>query len=304
MSRNVASAVNAATLRVLEPLARFLLEARIGIGEFNALARRAYVQAAVAGNSEGGSGRVNVSRVAAATGLTRVEVSALLAEQRGAPPRKKRGRVRAERVLQGWWNDAQFHDRNGSPLRLPRSGPKRSFAALVRRHSGDSHNSAAILEELLRSQAIREHPDGTLEALSRSCLNVGWDEAGIEAFGEELAEHLETLLYNLRNPALPRFSKRVVCGRLDPHAARVIIPEIAEQAEIFLEGAQDALNRPRHPTHLRESRSDALRFSVALQFFQAPVPRSSSSQGRTPRRGSAGLEKPRRSTPRRLAGGL
>jgi Family of unknown function (DUF6502) len=304
MSRNVATAVNAATLRVLEPLARFLLEARIGIGEFNALARRAYVQAAVAENSGGGSGRVNVSRVAAATGLTRVEVSALLAEQRGAPPRKKRGRVRAERVLQGWWNDAQFQDRNGSPLRLPRSGPKRSFAALVRRHSGDSHNSAAILEELLRSQAIREHPDGTLEALSRSCLNVGWDEAGIEAFGEELAEHLETLLYNLRNPAHPRFSKRVVCAQLDPHAARVIIPEIAEQAEIFLEGAQDALNRPRHPTHRRESRSDALRFSVALQFFQTPAPRSGSSQGRTHPRGSARLEKPRRSTPRRLAGGL
>jgi hypothetical protein len=304
MSPNVTTAVNAATLRVLEPLARFLLEARIGIGEFNALARRAYVKAAVGGESDARFGRVNVSRVAAATGLTRVEVSALLAEQRGAPPRQKRGRVRAERVLQGWWNDPQFQDRSGNPLRLPRSGPKRSFAALVRRHSGDSHNSAAILEELLRSQAVRESPDGALETLSRSCLNVGWDQAGIEALGEELAEHLETLLYNLANPAHPRFSKRVVCGQLDPHAARVIIPEIAEQAEIFLEGALDALNRPRHPTHSRESRSDALRFSVALQFFQAPAPGAKSSQGRAHPRASVGLEKPRRSTPRRITGGL
>ena len=47
MSKDIQSAVRTATLELLRPLARFLLEARIGIGELNALARRAYVQAAV-----------------------------------------------------------------------------------------------------------------------------------------------------------------------------------------------------------------------------------------------------------------
>jgi Family of unknown function (DUF6502) len=274
MSQNVTAAVNTATLRMLEPLAHLLLEARIGIGEFSALARLAYVKAAVQQAQESRSGRVNVSRIAATTGLTRVEVAALLAEQRGAPPRKQRGRVRAERVLQGWWSDPQFQDRSGAPARLPRKGARRSFVALVKRHSGDSHNTAPILEELLRSQAVREHADGTLEAVSRTCVTVGWDEEGIEALGEELAEHIETLLYNLKNPDRPRFAKRIVCGDLDPYAARVIVPELAEQAEIFLEGAQDTLNRPKHPSHKRHSQATALRFAVALQFFQAPAPRS------------------------------
>jgi hypothetical protein len=274
MSRTVTAAVNAATLRLLEPLARLLLDARVGIGEFSALARLAYVKAAVREAQEARGGRVNVSRIAATTGLSRVEVAALLAEERGAPPRKQRGRVRAERVLQGWWSDPQFHDRTGAPARLPRKGPRRSFAALVKRHSGDSHNTAPVLEELLRSQAVREHPDGTLEAISRTCVNVGWDEDGIEALGEELAEHIETLLYNLKNPDRPRFAKRVVCGDLDPYAARVIIPELAEQAEIFLEGAQDALNRPKHASHKRQSQPNALRVAVAVQFFQAPATRS------------------------------
>lgn len=273
MTRNVTGAVNAATLRLLEPLARLLLEARIGIGEFTALARLAYVQAALRESHEARGGRVNVSRIAANTGLTRVEVAALLAEQRGAPPRKQRGRVRAERVLQGWWSDREFQDHSGMPARLPRKGARRSFASLVKRYSGDSHNAASILEELLRSQAVRAHADGTLEAVSRTCVNVGWDEAGIEALGEELAEHIETLLYNLKNPDRPRFVKRVVCARLDPHAARVIVPELAEQAEIFLEGANDALNRPKHPSHKGHSPPNALRFAVALQFFQAPATR-------------------------------
>lgn len=274
MSRNVAAAAEAATLRLLEPLARLLLDARIGIGEFSTLARLAYVRAAVQEAQESRAGRVNVSRIAATTGLTRVEVAALLAEQRGARPRKQRGRVRAERVLQGWWNDPQFQDRSGAPARLPRKGARRSFAALVKRHSGDSHNAAAILEELLHSQAVRENADGTLQAVSRTCVNVGWDEEGIEALGEELAEHIETLLYNLKNPDRPRFAKRVVCCDLDPYAARVIVPELAEQAEIFLEGAQDALNRPKHPSHKRHSRPNALQFAVAVQFFQKPAARS------------------------------
>ena len=273
MTRNVTGAVNAATLRLLEPLARLLLEARIGIGEFTSLARLAYVKAAVQEGHESRAGRVNVSRIAANTGLTRVEVAALLAEQRGGPPRKQRGRVRAERVLQGWWSDREFQDHSGAPARLPRKGARRSFVALVKRHSGDAHNAAPILEELLRSQAVREHADGTLEAISRTCVNVGWDEAGIEAVGEELAEHIETLLFNLKNPDRPRFAKRIVCGHLDPHAARVIVPELAEQAEIFLEGAHDALNRPKHPSHKEPSHPSALRFAVALQFFQAPATR-------------------------------
>jgi hypothetical protein len=276
MSRDIKSAVSDATLQLLKPLARFLLEARVGVGELNALARRAYVRAAMQNAAASGTYRVNVSRIAAATGLTRVEVAALLAEEHGAPPREHRGRVRAERVLLGWWNDPAFQDPTGQPERLRRKGPGHSFAALVKRYSGDSHNAAAILDELLRSQAVREREDGSLEALSRTCANVSWDSQGIAALGEELAEHFETLLYNLKNPDRPRFARRVVCGYLDAYAARVVIPEIAEQAEIFLEGAQDALNHPKYTARSKGSPARGLKVAVALQVFQETATKSAS----------------------------
>ena len=280
MSGDIKSAVSAATLRLLRPLARFLLEARIGIGELNALARLAYVQAAVQSGAGSGAYRINVSRIAATTGLTRVEVAALLAEERGAPPREHRGRVRAERVLQGWWNDPEFQDRSGAPERLKRKGPRRSFAALVRRYSGDSHNAAPILDELLRSKAVREREDGTLEALSRTCVNVGWDSEGIAALGEELGEHFETLLYNLKNPDNPRFARRVICAYLDAYAARVAIPELAEQAEIFLEGAEDVLTRSKYGAGSKRASANGLKVAVALQFFQEPAQTPPVSVGR------------------------
>jgi Family of unknown function (DUF6502) len=284
MSRPVRAAVNGATLRLLEPFAQFLLDARVGVGEFTTLARRAYVKAALRDPANFRSGRVNVSRVAAATGLSRVEIAALLIEDGGGPARKPKGRVQAERVLLGWWNDPKFRDHSGAPVRLPRRGATRSFAALVKQHSGDAHNSAPILEELLRSQAVREHPDGTLEAISRTCTNVRWDEEGIEAFGEELSEHLETLLYNLKHPEHPRFAKRVVCAELDAQAARVLIPELIEQAELFLEGAEESLGRPARARKGASLPASAMRFSVGLQFYQAPVPPPSPKKRREPRR--------------------
>ena len=277
MSRQVKKAVGAATRRFLEPLVRFLMEARLGIGDLEALSRRAYVRMAAADPANTRDGRLNVTRIAATTGLTRIEVSKLLAEERDGPPLirrrgQNRGRVRAERVLQGWWTDPKFQDASGGPARLPRRGAGRSFAALVKRYSGDANNTAAVLLELLESQAVREGDDGTLEALSHTCVNVRWDEEGIEALGEELAEHFETLLYNLKNPDQRRFAKRVVCASLDAYEARVLIPELAEQAEVFLEGAQETLTRPARVAKPPSAAAAAMRFAVALQFFQQPVP--------------------------------
>ena len=129
------------------------------------------------------------------------------------------------------------------------------------------------------SQAVREHDDGTLEPISHTCVNVRWDEEGIAALGEELAEHFETLLHNLKNPEHRRFAKRVVCAKLDAYEARVLIPELAEQAEVFLEGAQETLTRPARALKPRSAAADGLRFAVALQFFQQPV---MATRGKTP----------------------
>jgi Family of unknown function (DUF6502) len=273
MNDRVKSAVSAATLKLLHPLAHFLLEARIGVGELQSLAKLAYVAvAAERGRAGGGSQRPNVARIAAETGLTRVDVAALLAELAGqaSPTRPGRGRVRAERVLAGWWEDPSFLDRAGEPARLKLKGPRLSFAALVKRHSGDRH-TAPILDELLRAKAVRQLEDGTLQAVSRTCVNVAWDSEGIEALGEQLSQHFETLLYNLKNPENPRFAQQVTCARLDAHVARVLVAELSEQAQVFLEGADEALNHAKPP---ERSAGPAIKFGVGVHFFQKTLTES------------------------------
>jgi len=68
VSETVKAAVMHAVLRLLEPLVRLLLEAGIGVGEFNKLAKMAYARAARDAAPEA---RPNLSRIAVLTGIPR-----------------------------------------------------------------------------------------------------------------------------------------------------------------------------------------------------------------------------------------
>ena len=262
--------------RVLDPLVRMMLEAGIGIGEFVTVAKSAYVRAARdEGRRAGGEvKRPNASRIAVVTGLTRLEVASILAAGESGPIAPDRGRQRAERVLAGWWNDADFHDERGEPALLPVRGARRSFQALVRLYSGERWRSATILDELLRVKAVRQLPDGRLKPLSRSYATVRWDPEGIASVGEQLAEHFETLLHNLKDPAHPRFVGRVVNSRIDPRYMPVLLRDLRESAEVFLKTEDSTVNYVGHT--LSDERDAAssdgppTRLGVTVYIFEGP----------------------------------
>ena len=273
MSESLKSAVRLAVLRILDPLVRWLLEAGMGVGDLVSLVKIAYVRAAreQARASGGELRRPNVSRISVVTGLTRMEVAHILATG-AADPVYDRGRQRAERVLSGWWNDADFQNASGQPAVLPVRG-RRSFAALVERYSGERWLVATILDELLRVRAIRRLPDGRLEALSRSYATVRWDPSGVTAFGEQVGEHCATLLHNLRFPARRRYVRRVLNARLDPRYVPMLVRDLEQQAESFADSADDALNDPGQTVPGR-SDAETASLGIALYVFEIEVPES------------------------------
>ena len=94
---------------MLEPLVRLLLTVGIGVGDFLALVKVAYVRVArEQGRETRGELRPSASRIAIVTGLTRAEVAGILAADTDEWRTSERGRQRAERVLAGWWNDPDF----------------------------------------------------------------------------------------------------------------------------------------------------------------------------------------------------
>lgn len=268
MSSPLKRAVLAATRRILGPLTRLLLEAGVGIGEFQVLARRAYVQSAQASSPEGH--RTNISRIASLTGLRRPEVREILATDEESPPEPAYGRHRAERVLTGWWTDSDFLDREGDPALLPLRGPRRSFAALVKRYSGEPR-VITLLDELIRVKAVRRLPDGRLEAISRTYATARWDPAGIDVIGDRIHDHLETLLHNVKSPARRRFERVVANAQVDPRYVPMLIRDMTEQLDVMGDSMEDALNDPAATLTPTRKPKDGVRLGIAMYMIEEPV---------------------------------
>src|SRR6202021_3144343 len=138
---------------VLTELAVVLLQMGITPKHFGELAKQAFVEAAGT-LSKFRNGKINRSRVAVMTGLSRVEVKRLLSGQpsmSSIPAQQSRG----ERVISGWMSDRRFLDARGRPVRLPIAGARASFTTLVREFGGDVPHRA-VLEELRRLRVVRQ----------------------------------------------------------------------------------------------------------------------------------------------------
>jgi hypothetical protein len=213
------------------------------------------------------------------TGMTRVEVAAILAAGDGARQVSDRGRQRAERVLSGWWNDPDFQDELGRPAILAEKGGRGSFASLCDRYGGGPR-FATILDELIRVHAVRRVADGRLMAASRTYATVRWDPDGVTAVGEELADHCATLLHNLKNPSRPLLTRRVVNAQLDPRFMPMLIRDFEQQASTMAESIDDALNDPEHTLKGKGERArDAVRLGVGIYFFEGSAEGEGSEVG-------------------------
>ena len=201
-------ALQAATALVLRPLFRVLLRHSMSFAAFEELAKRVYVDVAMNDFAIHGK-KPSISRASILSGLTRKEVSRLVAAHANdAEPDGERYN-RAARVLTGWVRDADFLGPHGEPRALEFDG-EAGFAALVRRHSGDMP-ARAVLDELQRVGGVRLRDDGLIELLTRAYVpqHSTVDKLGI--LGHDVADLIETIDHNLQHGAEdPRFQRKVM----------------------------------------------------------------------------------------------
>lgn len=267
MSANDNEAVKQSVLKaaqqLLEPLASLLMETGHGVGDLHAVAKRAFIGAALA--NDDATRKPNVSRIAAVTGLTRVEVTRILHDQAGVPE-PATGTHRAERVLQGWWTDPHFTDKAGEPRRLPLLGTQRSFAALAKEYGGDI-NHAAVLKALLHVKAVRQLADGSVEALRRHVGEVRWSPQGLETLSTRLRAHFATLLHNLRHPSRPHYERVVESTRLNPLYAARLIRDLTSQMEVIANSMDHELNDTE--VVQKPGTRDAMHLGVGFYLFES-----------------------------------
>lgn len=224
----------AATLKLLRPLARTLLRYGISHNEFSELARKAFVEAAFEDFRLEGK-KQTVSRVAVLTGLSRKEVLRLKDEREKPVVKEPRPVNRAQRVINGWLTDEAYCQADGTPRVLPLYGEASSFAALVKRYSGDI-KPGAIADELLRIGAVRMMGDAVALATKGYIPSTAIDEK-VMIMGDCARDLLETLDHNLHRAETqaPHFQRAVMYHAL-PHNLVAEFKTFSEQKATALLG--------------------------------------------------------------------
>lgn len=181
MGQEVKEHLRRALSLMFKPLVRLLIAQGVTHAEFSETAKEVYVETALRHFET--DGRVNKSRVAILTGLTRKEVKNVVDRALNATDREKT-HSRPARVLTGWFADPKFQGPYGIPLELPYdSGDSEvpSFVDLVRQYSGDMA-PRQMLNQLVESGSVVE-VDGRYKAVSRIFLHSKLSPAMIQRLG-------------------------------------------------------------------------------------------------------------------------
>lgn len=195
MDNKPQSALIAATARILRPLVRILLRYGISYQLFSETARKVFVD--VAGEDFTLPGRKPTNaRVAMITGLNRKEVSRLKDLELANNWEEEAHYNRASRIISGWLRDKEFCGRQGKPLNLPLEGEQGSFAALVKRYSGDMQ-VRAVFDELSRVNAISKQDNGDVQLNVVAYVPAAGQTEKIAILGTDVADLIDTIDYNI-----------------------------------------------------------------------------------------------------------
>lgn len=240
------------------------------------MAKQVYVE--VAKTEFGIDGKKQtISRISILTGLTRKEVQRLLKEPAEAEPGMAEEYNRAARVMTGWVRDPDFGDGKGHPIPLKLEGKRASFAALVKRYSGDMPVKA-VLDELLRVGAVKQLRDGRIGLLARGFIPVKGPTHKLAILGSDTADLIETIDHNLyKNPTRPRFQRKVMYDNVPADAAKEFRVLAAAHGQELLETLDRWLSQRDRDVNPAAKGAGRVRLGVGLYHFEERLDSGSGS---------------------------
>lgn len=182
MGQEVKDHLRRALSLMLKPLVRLLIGQGVTHAEFSETAKEVYVETALRHFES--EGRVNKSRIAILTGLTRKEVKNVI-DRTLEEGYQEKTYSRPERVLTGWYSDPRYQGPYGIPLELPYDSgdlDEPSFIQLVKEYSGDMA-PRQMLNQLMEAGSVIE-VDNRFKAVRRMFRHSTLSPSLIKRLGE------------------------------------------------------------------------------------------------------------------------
>ena len=229
--------------QLLEPLTGFAFDSGISVREFHAILRAAAVRSVAARQLEA-LRRVNISGIAASTGMSRAEISKILRSEPRSSSEKDFNRYQqsTNKILSAWQQDPNFNTVNGQPAELKIYGRGSTFESLVKVY-GKGIPTRAMLDELIRIEAIEIRPTQTIRLKTGMAVEKGMTPQIIKAFGDRVSELIHVLLGNMRNTKNSAFVATLANVKVAGTQIPLLRRDISVKSAEFLEEVQDLLSR-------------------------------------------------------------
>ena len=228
MGEHVQEHLRLALRTMLKPLIRLLISQGVSHADFSEAAKDVYVEMAIRHFDD--NEKVNQSRVAILTGLTRKEVKNVIDRAMTATSHAKNF-SRPSRVLVGWHSDPGYTGPYGVPLEIPYESTIRdqpSFKELVRAYSGDMA-PLQMLKELIRVGAVVQLDNGNYKVLRRNFEPERLSPELLERFGDVAHNFFSTAAANIeKSEQGAGFFERVA------YAEEPITKEIIAQFDMYV----------------------------------------------------------------------
>lgn len=238
-SEDVEAAFRGALVDLFAPLARLGVAHGLPFAVLEELLKRAYVDAARAAVS-GSVEQRDISRVSAATGLNRREVTRLTqavpaaAAQRASP---------VSELFTRWVSDSRYRTKRGEPRVLDRQGPAPSFETLARSITQDVH-PRTLLEELCRLGLAEHDAARDRVRLLQSAFVPRRDQARMLGFlGANVADHFAAAVANVLGQGTEHFEQAIFADELSDESLAVVRRLMAAQWQQMLDGLVPELER-------------------------------------------------------------
>ena len=223
---------------MLVPLVRLFLRAGLGAGEFALASKLAFIR--VAAENATIAHRLNVSAIAASTGLTRKEVRALVS------------------LL-------------GSSGPLPMRGGDVSFEGLVRRFAGDV-TPVSVFRELHRAGSVSRSHNGLVRLRKQSTRQRGYGSEVLGEIATHVADLAATLVGNIERPDHPTYAGFQEIESVPEDVAQVFNAVFAERAGLLLEGVTRWASSQKTQRKRRKSTSGSMRrLGLGIYFVDEPA---------------------------------
>ena len=222
---------------VLRPLAKLAVGRGLPFGDIVEVLKQCFVEAALAAHPGVAPHRA-VSRISAATGLNRREVTRLM---QGAGAEAPARPSPATQAFTRWLSDSAFLRADGAPAPLRLQGPAPSFESLAHSVTRDVH-PRSLLEELTRLGLARlDEADGCIHLLQTAFVPRADRDRMLSFLGDNVGDHLEAAVANVLVDGSRHFEQALFADELSEASLDTARGLVSEQWQQLLHTLAPAL---------------------------------------------------------------